>query len=62
MSCKKVEGVIGPDWPRSLELARRCRPCSSFLVAAVTWTGRVLDMGSSWMRGKRIGMVVADCR
>ena len=60
MSCRKVEDVIGPDWRRSLELARRCRPCSSFFVPVVAWTRRVLDMVSNWMRGERIGMIVRD--
>ena len=26
----------------------------------MAWTRRVLDMGLNWMRGKRIGMVVAE--
>ena len=60
ISCRKVDGEIGPVWLRSLEFARRIRPFSIFFVAAVAWTVRRLDMGSCWIKGNRIGIVWSD--
>ena len=60
MSVTNVEGLIGPDCPRRLDLTTRWSPHSSLFVPSVAWTRRILEIESYWMRGKRRGIVVAE--